>query len=368
MLSGFGLIFVALVASGQQLTLKDAYGGCFLVGAAVNSAQFTGRDSQETAIIQAQFNTISPENVLKWESLHPRPGTYDFTLADKYVEFGRENHMFIIGHNLIWHSQVPKWVFEDNKGKPLTRKALLKRMREHIQTVVGRYRGKIQGWDVVNEVVDEDGTLRRSGWLKIIGPDYIEKAFQYAHKADPKAQLYYNDYNLENEPKRQGALALVAKLKAKGVHITGVGLQDHVNLDSPKGEQIESTIEEFGRLGMKVMITELDVGVLPWPTRQQTADVSLKVASDSNLNPYPDGLPEQLEQRLAARYTELFRAYRNHCGLVTRVTFWGVSDKDSWKNNWPVRGRTDYPLLFDRRGQPKPAFDAVIQAAAKKPS
>ena len=360
------LVGTAALASAQQPTLKDAYNGCFLVGAALNPSQFTGENARQAALIKAQFDTISPENVLKWERVHPEPDKYNFGPADQYVDFGQQNHMFIIGHTLIWHSQTPKWVFEDANGNPVSRKVLLKRMRDHIQTVVGRYKGRVNGWDVVNEVVADDGTMRQSPWMKIIGPDYIEKAFEYAHKADPKAQLYYNDYSLENEVKRKGALELVRKLKAKHVPITGVGLQDHVSLDWPTTEQLNTTIDDFGKLGMKVMITELDVDVLPWPTPQQTADVSLRVASNPQLNPYRDGLPDAVQQQLANRYADLFRAYASHCGVVTRVTFWGVNDGDSWKNGWPVRGRTNYPLLFDRNDQPKPAFNAVIEAAPKK--
>lgn len=360
---------LALAASAQSRpSLKDAYKGCFMVGAALNPAQFTDQDEAEDAIIKAQFNTISPENVLKWEVIHPRPDTYDFSMADKYVEFGEHNHMFIVGHNLVWHSQVPKWVFEDEKGNPVSRKVLLRRMRDHITKVVGRYKGRINGWDVVNEALNEDGSLRQSPWMKIIGEDYIEKAFRYAHHADPHAELYYNDYSLENKAKRKGALALVAKLKAKGVRITGVGLQDHVSMDSPTAGEIDTTITEFGKLGVKVMITELDVDILPWPASQQTADVSLNVAADAKLNPYPNGLPDDVQQQLSNRYADLFGVYAKHCGQVTRVTFWGVTDKDSWKNNWPVRGRTNYPLLFDRRAVPKPAFDAVIRVAPKRAS
>lgn len=360
------LIGAVALASAQQPTLKDAYNGCFLVGAALNPSQFTGENARQAALIKAQFDTISPENVLKWERVHPQPDKYNFGPSDQYVDFGQHNHMFIIGHTLIWHSQTPKWVFEDANGNPVSRKVLLKRMRDHIQTVVGRYKGRVNGWDVVNEVVSDDGTMRQSPWMKIIGPDYIEKAFEYAHKADPKAQLYYNDYSLENDVKRKGALELVRKLRAKHVPITGVGLQDHVSLDWPTTQQINATIDDFGKLGMKVMITELDVDVLPWPTPQQTADVSLRVASNPQLNPYRDGLPDAVQQQLANRYADLFRAYASHCGVVTRVTFWGVNDGDSWKNGWPVRGRTNYPLLFDRNDQPKPAFNAVIEAAPKK--
>jgi endo-1,4-beta-xylanase len=361
---------VALNASAQNQssspprTLKDSYKSCFMVGAALNAAQFTGQDQVEDVIIKAQFNSISPENVLKWESVHPRPNEFDFSLADKYVEFGERNRMFIIGHNLVWHSQVPKWVFEDDKRNPVSREILLQRMHDHILTVVSRYKDRINGWDVLNEALNEDGTLRQSPWMKIIGEDYIEKAFRYAHEADPQAQLYYNDYSLENEAKRRGALELIKKLKAQGVSIAGVGLQGHVSLDWPSTQQIDTTIAEFGKLGVTVMITELDVDVLP--NASHTADVSNNVASDPKLNPYRNGLPDAVQQKLAQRYADLFSTYAKHCGLVTRVTLWGVTDKDSWKNNWPVKGRTNYPLLFDRNGQPKPAFNTVIQLASKQ--
>ena len=366
-LAGFVALSVAMSAQATT-SLKVAYQGCFLVGAALNPAQFMGKNAREAALVKAQFNSISPENVLKWEVIHPKPDTYDFTLADQYVDFGLKNHMFIIGHTLVWHSQTPKWVFEDEKGNPVSRTLLLERLRAHIQTVVGRYKGKVNAWDVVNEALNEDGTLRQSPWMKIIGDDYIEKAFKYAHEADPQAQLNYNDYSLENEAKRQGALKLVEALKAKNVPIIGVGLQDHVHMDWPSVSQIDTTISEFGKLGMKVMITELDVDVLPQAASSQTADVNFNVAADPKLNPYANGLPDSVQQALAKRYADLFATYAKHCGVVTRVTFWGVTDKNSWKNDWPVKGRTNYPLLFDRSGQPKRAFNAVIEAAPKKVS
>ena len=360
------LALASLANAQTQPSLKDAYQGCFLVGAALAPAQFTGADAPESALVKAQFNTITPENVLKWESVHPQLATYDFSLSDQYVEFGEHNHMFIVGHNLVWHSQTPQWVFEDESGKPLGREALLERMHDHIRKVVGRYQGRINGWDVVNEALNDDGTLRQSPWMKIIGEDYVEKAFQFAHQADPQAELYYNDYSLENPAKRNGAIELVRKLKAKGVPITAVGTQGHFHIDWPTVEQVDATIDQFGKLGVKVMVTELDIDVLPPATPSQTADVSLKVAADPKLNPYPDALPAPLQQQLSKRYADLFATYAKHCGLLTRVTFWGVTDKDSWKNDWPVKGRTNYPLLFDRQAHPKPAFRAVIAVAPKK--
>ena len=214
-----GLMAAGLTAAAHApVTLKKAFKGDFFIGAAINAAQITGQDKRGDALIEAQFNSISPENVLKWEIVHPQPDKYDFDLADQYVAFGEKHHMFIVGHTLVWQNQVPDWVFRDNKGNLLGRDALLARMKDHIFTVVGRYKGKIASWDVVNEGLNEDGTLRQSLWYKIIGPDYIEKAFEYAHEADPKAQLTYNEYNLENEPKRDGAIALIKKLKTEGVH------------------------------------------------------------------------------------------------------------------------------------------------------
>jgi endo-1,4-beta-xylanase len=360
-LSVAALLAVLPASVFAQTSLKEAFKGAFRVGAAINRAQIYQEDTRGVNIIKAQFNSITPENVLKWESVHPKPRVYDFAAADKFVEFGESNQMFIIGHTLVWHNQTPKWVFEDSKGHPLDRKALLKRMRDHIHKVVGRYKGRIKGWDVVNEAVNDDGTLRQSPWMMIIGADYVEKAFQYAHEADPKAELYYNDYSLENEPKRKGAIALIRKLQAKGIPVKAVGLQGHDNLEWPTAEQEEATITAFKQLGVKVSITELDITVLPSPTKQPTAEVTATAESKPNLDPYTGGLPDSVQEALAKRYAELFAVFLKHRDAVERVTFWGVTDADSWRNDWPARGRTDYPLLFGRNGSPKPAFEMVIR-------
>ncbi|HTW46321.1 MAG TPA: endo-1,4-beta-xylanase [Acidobacteriaceae bacterium] len=357
-------IFAVGAAAAQAPTsLKDAYKADFPVGVAINTAQITGQDGRGDAIVVTQFDSISPENVLKWEVVHPLPGKYDFTLADQYVAFGVDHHMWTVGHNLVWHSQVPAWVFHDDKGNLLTRDALLARMHDHIRTVVGRYKGRIQSWDVVNEALNEDGTLRQSMWEKIIGDDYIAKAFEYAHEADAAAQLTYNDYNLENPAKREGAVRLVQQLLAAGVPINCVGIQDHDSLTWPTAEQEGAAIDAFAKLGVKVAISELDIDVLPPALGQQTADVSAHAAADPKQNPWPKGLPDDVQKQLAARYAELFRVFVAHKDAISRVTLWGVTDGDSWKNDWPVRGRADYPLLFDREGQPKPAFWAVMEAA-----
>ena len=350
----------------ERPTLKDAFKNDFLVGVALNSFQFTGKDTLADAIVKEQFNSISPENALKWMSIHPKLDSYNFKDADSYVEFGEKNNMFIIGHTLVWHSQVPMWVFQDEKGNAVDRETLLNRMHDHIQTVVGRYKGKIKGWDVVNEALNDDGTLRQTQWMKIIGEDYIEKAFQFAHEADPDAELYYNDYSLPNSSKRNGAIKLIKNLQSKGIKISGVGMQGHYKMDWPTTAQVDSTIKAFAELGIKVMITELDIDALPQATFNMGADVSLSVEAREKLNPYKDGLPDSVQQLLAERYAGLFSVFVNNSKDVSRVTFWGVSDSNSWLNNWPVRGRTSYPLLFDRKGNPKPAYDAVIKIAEQQ--
>ena len=344
-------------------SLAAAFRGAFLVGAAVNEGVFSERDTAGAALVAAQFNSVTPENALKWESLHPGPGRYDFAAADRYVAFGEHHGMFVVGHTLVWHNQTPRWVFEDTAGHPVSRDTLLARLRDHILTVVGRYRGRVAGWDVVNEAVADDGSLRRTPWLSSIGEDYLVQAFRFAHEADPAAQLYYNDYSLENAPKRAGAVALVRRLLEAGVPVAGVGLQEHDRLDWPAAADVDTTIAAFAALGVKVMVTELDVDVLPRAVRQTGADVTLAAAARPELNPWPAALPDSVQQQLARRYAELFGVFLRHRGQVSRVTFWGVTDRDSWKNDWPVRGRTNYPLLFDREGRPKPAFDAVIAAA-----
>lgn len=359
-----------LAAAGAQPSLKEVFTNDFLVGAAVNPRQLSGGSTAELQIIERHFNTLTPENALKWGNVHPRPDAFAFALGDEFVDFGQKHGMALIGHTLVWHSQTPRWVFQGDGTNAASREVLLQRMRAHIHTVVGRYKGRIHGWDVVNEALNEDGTLRASPWLKIIGDDYLTKAFEFAHEADPAAELYYNDYGIEFPRKRDGALKLLKKLQAAGVKITGVGMQGHFGLERPSAREVDDAIAAFSALGLKVMITELDVDVLPRPRGFQGADVSTRFDVDARLNPYTNGLPDDVQQRLARRYAELFGLFLKHREAVTRVTFWGVSDRSSWLNFFPIRGRTNHPLLFDRAGQPKPAFQAVVnlrQASTSKP-
>ena len=352
-------VMVFPAAPQKQKALKEIFKDDFKIGAALNPRHFSGKDSRSAEIVTTHFDSITPENVLKWALVHPEPKRYDFKAPDQFVEFGVKHGMFIVGHTLVWHNQTPRWVFEDEKGKPVDRETLLARLREHIFTVVGRYKGRIHGWDVVNEALNQDGTMRQSPWFKIIGEDYLVKAFEFAREADPSAELYYNDYDLELPAKRAAGVELIKKLKAAGVRIDGVGLQNHNLMEWPSIADEDATIAAFAALGMKVHITELDVDVLPRTTKPG-ADYAVDVPVTPQLNPYVDRLPDATQTALAKRYADLFRVYLKHRDAVERVTFWGVADGDSWLNNWPMKGRTNHPLLFDRSGRAKPALNAII--------
>lgn len=336
--------------AAADVVLKDHFSQYFTVGTAISRAQIMGEHPTDLEVVKTQFNAFTPENSMKWERIHPEPGVYDFSAADALVKFAEENKQQLVGHTLVWHSQAPDWVFEDEQGEPLSRDALLARMEEHINAVAGRYADKIYGWDVVNEALNEDGTLRQSKWLKIIGEDYIEQAFMMAKKAAPNARLYYNDYNLTNPEKRAGVVALVKRLQDKGIQIDGVGMQGHYSLAQPKRlADIEDSIIAYSQLGVDVMITELDVTVIPFPEGEAlTADISLSVELEEIYNPYPNGLPLEVEQELGQRYRDIFNILKKHSDKISRVTFWGVSDSQSWRNNWPIEGRSDYPLVIDR--------------------
>jgi endo-1,4-beta-xylanase len=345
----------------EQPSLKSLVPKGMLIGAALNQAQSDGRDTTSVGIVTRHFNTITPENMLKWEVVHPEPNRYAFEAQDRFVAFGQQHGMFVVGHTLVWHQQTPAWVFKGDDGKPIGREALLERMRSHIETVVGRYRGRIHGWDVVNEALAEDGTLRKTPWLDAIGEDFIYKAFEFAHKADPGAQLYYNDYNLTTPAKRTGALRIVKELKARGLRIDGVGEQGHWLLSHPSLANIEAAIAEIGAAAGKCHITELDVDVLPRDDGMYGADLNARVKYKSETNLYSNGLPAEKQRELAQRYSDIFKIFVKHRNVLARVTFWGVSDGSSWLDNFPVPGRVNHPLLWDRGGQPKPALDAVVQ-------
>ncbi len=338
-------------------SMKDAFP--FRVGAALPTRMFTGEDKARTDLVLRQFNSITPENLLKPGLVHPEENRFEFGVPDRYVEFGEKHRMKIIGHTLVWHQQTPDWFFTGPDGKSAGRELLISRMEKHIKTVVGRYKGRIAGWDVVNEAFEADGTMRMSKWLEIIGPEYIELAFRFAHEADPGCELYYNDFDMHSEKKRGSVVRMIREFRGKGVRIDAVGLQTHVSLGGPAVEEYEASVRAYIDAGVKVMATEVDVTVLPrgWDLPREKRQTA---AGDPAYNPWPDGLPAEVEEAQAERYAELFGVFRKYAEHFDRVTFWCVDDGSSWLNNIPIKGRTDYPLLFGRDFRPKKAFYRIL--------
>lgn len=427
----------------ESATLKDTFKEAFLIGAALSPRQFLGKDPQASAFVTREFNCATAENAMKWEALEPKNNQFRFEQADRFIEYCRSNHLVIIGHNLCWHAQLPGWVSKPDAGQDtLTKDVLLARLKNHVTTVAAHFKGKVHGWDVVNEAIaDGSGAYRDSVFYRIIGKEYLVLAFKWAHEADPNAELYYNDYNLDaDDAKRATAIELIRYLREQGAPIHGIGLQGHYNLSRPTAAKIDETIQMFADLGLKVMITELDVEVLhdsqitgavgattggaaqrpnnPRPRffpasetlkselqltdsqlaeitkildaaakqigeafaarefnrlgdiRNDTTEAVQKLLSSSQmakfteltamppLGPPPPPLTPAQQLELAKRYGEIFDVLLKHKNAITRVTFWGVRDPESWR-------RQNRPLLFGDDYERKPAYDAVIAAAKK---
>jgi len=340
--------------------LKSAFKDDFYIGAAINADQINEADAKAGAVLLKEFNSITPENIMKWMHIQPGPDSFDFALPDKFVALGEKQEKFIIGHTLVWHSQLAPYV-EQIKDVAEMEVALTK----HINTIVGRYKGRVGGWDVVNEALNEDGTLRETPFLKTMGESYLEKAFKLAAAADPEAELYYNDYNIEQPAKRAGCIAMIKKLQAAGVKIDGVGIQGHWSIAGLPFDDIEKSIEEFAALGLKVHFTEVDITMLPNPWDLKGAEVSQNFPGSPFMNPYPDTLPVAKQEEQAVAYERLFNLLLKHRDKVERVTFWGIGDGNSWLNGWPIKDRTNYPLLFDRNFEPKPAYNSVMEVKKK---
>ena len=349
-------------------SLQEAYEGAFLMGTALNEAIVSGEDQASKDIVLKHFNTITPENVMKAGPINPEPDVWNFEPADAFVSFGEEHDLFIVGHTLVWHNQTPGWFFTDAEGNPNTHAAQIERMRAHIEAVAGSYAGRVHAWDVVNEVINNDGSYRPTTWVNGVGDGdtLVKKAFQFAEQYAPDTELYYNDFNAWRPAKRDGIVRMVRMLQAEGVRIDGVGIQGHWGLNFPKNEYIEAAIDSFSALGVKVMITELDIDVLPLTREGQIIGSVMSHEQfqleefEEFLDPYSEGLPLDIQRQLADRYAELFEIFYRKRDKIDRVTLWGVHDAMSWKNGYPVPNRTNYPLLFDRERQPKLALDAVL--------
>ena len=364
-LAACSLVVTACTGAGNEKALKDALAGKFYIGSALNVGQVDGKDSASLDIVLKHFNTITAENCMKSAQIQPREGEFRFENADKFVEFGEKHGMHIVGHTLIWHSQAPRWFFTDSLGNDVTREVLVERMKTHIHTVVGRYKGRVHGWDVVNEAIENDGSWRKTKFYEIIGEDYIDLAFQFANEADPDAELYYNDYSMADAGRRDAVVRMVNDLKGRGIKIDGIGLQGHFLMNYPSVEEYEKTLVAFGETGAKLMITELDMTVLQMPGQNRGANVGDQAEYQAAMNPYTAGLPDSVATVWNDRMEAFFNLFLKHSDKITRVTLWGVTDNHSWKNNWPVRGRTDYPLLWDRNYQSKPVVGAIVEAASK---
>jgi endo-1,4-beta-xylanase len=360
-------------ARQERPALKDVFKDAFLMGVAVNNAIVSGADAASQALVLRHFGSITVENAMKAGPLNPKPGVWNYGPADAFVDFGEKHGMFIVGHTLVWHNQTPAWFFQDASGKPNAPPAQLERMRAHIEAVAGRYKGRVHAWDVVNEVIGDDGNYRATSWVNAVGSgdELVKAAFRFASQYAPGAELYYNDFNAWRPAKRDGIVRMVKMLKAEGIRIDGIGMQGHWGLHFPKTEYIEAAIDAYAALGVKVMITELDVDVLPLTREGQVVGNGMSEPQfqleefEAYLDPYREGLPDEVDRQAAVRWGELFRVFYGRRDKIERVTLWGVHDGMSWKNNYPVPGRTNYPLLFDRNRQPKRAFDAVIGVGAE---
>jgi len=329
--------------------LKDYYKGYFPIGVAVSARDL--KDPVEVGLIIGQFNSLTPENAMKMGPIHPQENRYNWKDADSIVAFAQVHGLRVRGHNLCWHEQTPKWLFRDSAGGLVTKEVLLKRLKDHITAVVTRYKGKIYAWDVVNEAIDDDSTnfLRNSLWYQVCGEDFIAEAFEYAHKADPSAILFYNDYNTERPEKRKRVYSLLKKLVDAKVPINGVGIQAHWSIYEPTPGDLEETIKEFSSLGLKVQVTELDISIYPWEKNMRA------------LRPGESGVyTPELEKKQEAQYAAVFKIFRKYRNVITGVTFWNISDRHTWLDNYPVAGRKNYPLLFDQNLLPKKAYWSVV--------
>lgn len=363
----------------QAQTLKEAYKDYWRMGVSVNQWEvgaegqkrskfditgFTGRDQTENfPIIASQYNWVVAENCMKSEVMHPKEGVYDFTLADQFVDKALANGLHVVGHCLIWHSQCPDWFFVDKDGKQASPELLKKRIREHIFTILGHFRGKVEAWDVVNEAFEDDGTLRKSKFYKILGEDFIPLAFQYAHEADPTVELYYNDYSMNKASKVKGVVDFFKPLISKGMPITAIGLQGHLILgEADYVSQYETTIQTIKReLGLPSQFTELDLSVLPNPYGFSGANISDKFQYDEKMNPYKKALPASVQKKADDFWVDFFRMLMRNKENVLRVGFWCFNDANSWRNDFPVRGRTDYATLFNRDNTPKPTVKKLVE-------
>jgi endo-1,4-beta-xylanase len=353
------LVFALLVLGSGVLDAAEpaswaaTYEGKFRVGFGgigdkADREAILADDPVITGIIRKHANIIGINSFYP-QVVHPKAGVWNFRDGDMLVDFAERNHLPVRGHVLWWPfhaNSTMEWLLKDDKGNVVDRDTAIARMKEHIGTVVGRYKGRIAYWDVVNEVIDNKApnTMREGLWKDVLGEDMMELAFRFAHEADPQAKLFYNDYGGWEPGKREAIYRLVKRLKDKGVPIDGIGMQDHVKLTGhPTPAELDASISRFEELGLELHVTELDVDMNP----------------DGTLTTFT---PEMAEAQ-ARRYRELFDVYLRHAGRITAVMTWNITDASSWLRKYP-KPRLNWPLLFDERGQEKPALKMLLLHAA----
>ena len=357
------------VNAAQDQGLKNTFADSFKMGVAVNQDIVTGKNAASQSIIAKQFNTVTLENAMKAEVIYPQQGKVDFSGADAFIDFAKQNNMFTVAHTLVWHNQTPDWFFTNSKNEPNTPAEQLEQMRKHIELVAGRYKNKVDAWDVVNEVIADDGSYRPTVWVNRIGngDTMVKAAFKYAQQYSPNTELYYNDFNAWRPEKRDGIIRMIKMLQKEGIRIDGIGIQAHWGLNFPKMQYIEQAIDAYAALGIKVMITELDIDVLPLTKEGQITGTDMMKPQfqleefETYLDPYKNGLPSDVEAQLNARYKALFELFYAKRDKIDRVTFWGLHDGMSWKNDYPIPNRTNYPLLWDRNLNPKPVIKTITE-------
>ena len=355
------------VSAAQDQALKNTFADSFKMGVAVNQDIVTGKNAAAQSIIAKQFNTVTLENAMKAEVIYPQQGKVDFSGADAFIDFAKQNNMFTVAHTLVWHNQTPDWFFTNSKNEPNTPAQQLEQMRKHIELVAGRYKNKVDAWDVVNEVIADDGSYRPTVWVNRVGDGdtMVKAAFKYAQQYSPNTELYYNDFNAWRPEKRDGIIRMIKMLQKEGIRIDGIGIQAHWGLNFPKMQYIEQAIDAYAALGIKVMITELDIDVLPLTKEGQITGTDMMKPQfqleefETYLDPYKNGLPSDVEAQLNARYKALFELFYAKRDKIDRVTFWGLHDGMSWKNDYPIPNRTNYPLLWDRNLNPKPVIKTI---------
>jgi len=377
-------LMAVLVGTVHAQSLQEAYRDYWRMGVSVNQWEVKaeeavggnlsysgGVSADQTSHYQAiaqHFGWVVPENCMKCEVIHPQEGLYDFTLGDQLVEKALANGQHVVGHCLIWHSQCAPWFFVDDEGKQVSAEVLKKRMKDHIFTILGHYKGKVEGWDVVNEAFNDDGTLRRSKFYEILGEDFIPLAFQYAHEADPTVELYYNDYSMNKAQKVEGVVNFFRPLIAKGLPITAIGLQGHLIYgDTDYVKEYEQTIQTIASIGLPSQFTELDISMLPNPYGFSGANVSDRFKYSEMMDPYRNGLPADKQEQFDQFWIDFFKMLMANKEHVLRVNFWCLNDANSWRNDFPIKGRSDYATLFDRQSQPKPTVQKLIQLTAPAP-